>query len=706
MRSIAVVVTTTLALAPVVSAQTARPFPMDPTGEPAPAGIELAYRPDLAAGLAEASATTLVGLQLADGTPLDLALERVHIARPGDQVWIDGVPVPGVRLDQDVTLWAGEVAGDPGSDVFIGFSEHGVRGWIDGSAGLYHLLALPDAAGRWQTGSTLLASERELFDIGMRPDFDCGMDDVAAELDIPVPQLDGNGGWQGVQQPLPLLECTVTIETDTQLYDWFGDVDAEQAYIATLIGAVSMRYREQVGVVLTVPYLALYTDTDPWETQEMDGVNMIDLFYEFLFAWGGGNAPEPASLFHFISGADLGGGVAALSATCHPDIAFGVSANISGITPFPIEVSPLNWDFMVVAHEMGHNHGTSHTHNYCPPLDECAPDGFWGQCQDEVLCTSEGTIMSYCHACEGGLENITTYFHPTVVGVMREFLEEFSCLPRFDGVFVTDMENGVAGSAGVPQLDAWMGSPTQIVASIDGVRSGLQSALVASPVLLNAPFKGGTLVPALTATSPFVTPPSGSVDLVLGFSRDLAYESGTDIWMQAWFQDSGAAFGWASTNGVALDLVLSAEPAAPTWIPHPTNGMEYAVSTASGAIEALVEQADGYGATLATIVDQDLNDWLVDTFAPTGTRALFIGLTDSGEEGTFAWMSGEPYAFENWGDGQPNDAAGVGQDHGELLLIDEFLPEQTAFLTAGQWNDAMGVGWATNRAILERPADG
>ena len=66
---------------------------------------------------------------------------------------------------------------------------------------------------------------------------------------------------------------------------------------------------------------------------------------------------------------------------------------------------------MVSAHETGHNFGTTHTHRYCPPLDECSPDRYWGDCQDEQLCT-EGTIMSYCHQCGNGTGDINLNFHP------------------------------------------------------------------------------------------------------------------------------------------------------------------------------------------------------------------------------------------------------------------------------------------------------
>ncbi|MEZ6019495.1 MAG: M12 family metallo-peptidase [Planctomycetota bacterium] len=97
-----------------------------------------------------------------------------------------------------------------------------------------------------------------------------------------------------------------------------------------------------------------------------------------------------------MSGASLGGGVAYLDVLCNQNYGFGVSGNMTGGTQFPVSQSSNTWDFVVMAHEIGHNFSTSHTHNYCPPLDQCPPSQYFGQCQNSQVCISNGTIMSYC----------------------------------------------------------------------------------------------------------------------------------------------------------------------------------------------------------------------------------------------------------------------------------------------------------------------
>ena len=68
---------------------------------------------------------------------------------------------------------------------------------------------------------------------------------------------------------------------------------------------------------------------------------------------------------------NLGGGRAYVGAVCST-FGYAVSGNMNGYFPLPLEDhTTISWDFVVVAHEQGHNCGTWHTHDYSPPLDGC-----------------------------------------------------------------------------------------------------------------------------------------------------------------------------------------------------------------------------------------------------------------------------------------------------------------------------------------------
>lgn len=368
-------------------------------------------------------------LRIFGGEELELRVVRLpEPFVPGAPILVDGRP----HADVDATsLWAGTVEGEADTEVFLALSSAGSRGWIRRGTTFLHLVAGPGPDGRWRGAETLLIRDVDLLALDLEPGFVCATDELA-RLGGPRALPRPGSGSLGLQtQAARVLEVEIAVETDFQYYQLFGDLPAALAYVKALFGAVSLRYRQQIGTVLSMSYLALYTTNgDPWVQQDIGG-NCIDVLLEFQNAWNSGAAPVLSDLYHLVSGADLGCGVAWLPGLCDPLYGFAVSGNVDGGVPFPVGQGPLNWDFMVLAHELGHNFGSPHTHDYCPPLDECAPPGYFGACQSQASCVSNGTVMSYCHLCPGGLANITTYFHPANVADMRNLAESVGCVDPY-----------------------------------------------------------------------------------------------------------------------------------------------------------------------------------------------------------------------------------------------------------------------------------
>ena len=112
----------------------------------------------------------------------------------------------------------------------------------------------------------------------------------------------------------------------------------------------------------------------------------------------------------------------------HCDDSYGYS--VSGVyADAPTDASQLNWDAEVLAHELGHNFSSNHTHCYnglegnSNPVDACysgeAADGCWsgseslpgvGSLTGGAAGAQNGTIMSYCHLLTGGINNISRTF--------------------------------------------------------------------------------------------------------------------------------------------------------------------------------------------------------------------------------------------------------------------------------------------------------
>ena len=95
-----------------------------------------------------------------------------------------------------------------------------------------------------------------------------------------------------------------------------------------------------------------------------------------------------------------------------------------------------------------------------------------------------------------------------------------------------------------------------------------------------------------------------------------------------------------------------------------------------------------------TVNDRVENDWITNSsgFADPDRLALWIGLTDETEEGTWIWTNGESSPYRNWATGEPNNSSN--EDYGELVL------KTFQFLLPGSWND--GTGRLIRSGIVER----
>jgi hypothetical protein len=337
---------------------------------------------------------------------LELARVRLPIA-PDAVLVVDGQPVEGGlrTLVGDLQLWSGRVAGVEGSRVFVMISERDAQGFVEHPLAPGRLVHLQgDGAGRarWvvDAGPRALSNGELAFCAGER--FAPGV----SPLPTDPPATDG----------LTFTDCRVALETDFQFFQKFNSSTLLTDYVTGMLGAISDQYVTDAQCTLSIAYLGIHTTSnDGWTTQEQSGADAGDLLDEFQAAWSN-NFPVAADLAHFLSGDGLGGGIAYVNVLCSQSFGFGVSANLTGTINWGTwtgQPASFAWDFIVVAHEIGHNFGSQHTHDYCPPLDRC-----FTNCTGNTVC-SRGTIMSYCHVSCGGLSNIDLYFHPVTANIMR-----------------------------------------------------------------------------------------------------------------------------------------------------------------------------------------------------------------------------------------------------------------------------------------------
>lgn len=277
----------------------------------------------------------------------------------------------------------------------------------------YNLVRLPDSLRSGQEEYILFRDS----DVRMANPFHCGTEGLTSgqvQERKSIPQV------PVIQNDTSCRLTEIYWECDHDMYQKGGNSiqGALNTFEAMFNGTAILFENENINI--GVKAVKVWDVGDPYSYQT--SFTALD---DFMAA---GNAANwPGQLAHLLSTRPLNlGGVAYLNAICS-SFRYGFSNIDFVFNPLPL----YSWTLSTIAHELGHNFSSPHTHN-CnwefPGGEVHQIDSCWnaeGDCQP-VIRGRVGTIMSYCHLT--GSVNLGLGFGPLPGDRIRQGFSNMSCV--------------------------------------------------------------------------------------------------------------------------------------------------------------------------------------------------------------------------------------------------------------------------------------
>jgi hypothetical protein len=338
-----------------------------------------------------------------------------------------------------------------------------IRGVVSGP---YENYRLKEIEGSGSKRHQLVDVDDLAADFDQQLRYACGFD----EMDWREEEIDAGLKLQQsvvVAESSPLRQVVVAVDTDNEFnyLKFDNNTAAAEDWIADLFAEITALYERDLSLRVLKGDTILRRDLDAPPQYDDDPysatgspANSAQLS-EFGSYWSAHMSHIDRAFAVFLSGksssSNSSSGIAWLDGYCETQ---SVGGGYSVSQVFLAGWIPVSYDAQIVAHELGHNLGSPHTHCYIPPIDNCyaCEDGCYS---GTVSCPSggSGTLMSYCHfedpinpSCTANCGSNLHQLHATVAALMETKVAENypSCVTDAAGglLFIDGFEGGNTGA--------------------------------------------------------------------------------------------------------------------------------------------------------------------------------------------------------------------------------------------------------------------
>ena len=348
------------------------------------------------------------------------------------------VPVPSIMT------YHGNIKGEKGSTVLITYADGEMYGWISRANGTTVSFAPEDTKTDLKK-EHVMYNENSLHSALNMPAKSCGTEEyshtgiktweVEAQLKKGEKVLDNR-----------MLEMQVILESTTTFFTKIATRNETRAtnLMVSMSNAVNALYRRELNLNIVVPLIQIWTDDNP-DPYQNDGANTPALLNEVQNRWSKitNRTRDIVHCFDAMGNSQAGAGVVAgiangIGALCNGSLSNAYS--VTGVSAFAnLPMVTYMKDVSTMAHELGHNMGSYHTHNcaeWKPALDSCLSSGpsYVGKiayssetCNTGAPKPIPGSIMSYCDLTNS-TGSVPFTFLPRVYEFLRARLENSKCI--------------------------------------------------------------------------------------------------------------------------------------------------------------------------------------------------------------------------------------------------------------------------------------